>query len=310
MVLTDAADHGPAAGGRARRSGYRHHHPGPAPRCFAGAVDERRRDLAEFLRSRREAVGPDDVGLPPGARRRTPGLRREEVALLAGVSVTWYTWLEQGRAINASRDVLDALARTLLLDDVEHAHLLALADPVEDPAPGADGPATPPPDVLVRLLDALDPTPAYVLGPRWEYLAWNDAQDRLFPGVERLDGVERNLLWIVLVDPTARALIVGWEGEAAHMVRQFRADTATRRDDPVVVELVDRLRRASEPFAGWWDAHDVAGPRTRLRAYDHPVAGRLTFEYAQHVPLEWPELRIVTQLGLPDDDSVERLAAG
>ena len=226
--------------------------------------------------------------------------------MLAGVSLTWYTWLEQGRRINASPDVLGAIGRALRLDEAGIEHLLALAQPSSTPVEAPQEA----PSALVRLIHSMEPAPAYVLGPRWEYLAWNDAQDRLFPGVERLDGVERNLLWIVLVDPTARALIVGWEGEAAHMVRQFRADTATRRDDPVVVELVDRLRRASEPFAGWWDAHDVAGPRTRLRAYDHPVAGRLTFEYAQHVPLEWPELRIVTQLGLPDDDSVERLAAG
>lgn len=226
--------------------------------------------------------------------------------MLAGVSVSWYTWLEQGRDVNASRSVLDALARALLLDAAEHRHLLALAG---DPSP-TDAFDTPgdPPDALIRLLRALEPTPAYLLGPRWEYLAENGAQARLFPGVPGRPQGERNLLWVVLTDPSARRIIVGWEDEARHLVERFRADTATRRHDPVVVDLVERLRVASPPFAGWWDAHDVAGSHSRLRAYDHPIAGRLTFEYVQHAPVEWPNLRVVVQLGLRGDDSTERLA--
>src|ERR1700690_1135317 len=131
----------------------------------------RRADLAEFLRARRAALGPADVGLPAGGRRRTQGLRREEVALLAGVSVSWYTWLEQGRPINASVDVLDALARALQLDAVERDHLLALAGhPMRRPiAPGGERAS----DALRRLLRSLEPAPAYILGPRWDFVEWN-----------------------------------------------------------------------------------------------------------------------------------------
>src|SRR5262245_7127682 len=184
---------------------------------------DHRAALAEFLRARREARSPSQVGLPAGRARRAPGLRREEVAMLAGVSVTWYTWLEQGRPINASRSVLDALARALLLDDAEHAHLLLLAAP-EAELPDAIT-LDPPPDALVHMIAALDPNPAYLLGPRWEYLAWNQAQGRLYPGAAELEESARNLLWIIFTQPYVRDLIVDWDHEARHMVNQFRADT-------------------------------------------------------------------------------------
>jgi transcriptional regulator with XRE-family HTH domain len=265
-----------------------------------------RSDLADFLRQCRAAVEPAQVGLPAGPRRRAPGLRREEVALLAGVSVTWYTWLEQGRPINASRAVLDALARTLLLDDAQHDHLLALAATDDSSRPPADDPL---PDALVRALDAFSPNPAYVLGPRWEYLAWNESQGRLYPQARQLEGSDRNLMVIVFTDPAARALITDWESEARNMLSQFRADTATLRSDPAVIALVDRLLADSPEFAAWWPHHDVSGFHTRLRRYHHPMAGELTFEYQQFTPAEWPRFRLVAQLAVPGDDSAARLAA-
>ncbi len=137
---------------------------------------DHRAELAEFLRARRDGVTPEQVGLPPGTtRRRTPGLRREEVAMLAGVSLTWYTWLEQGRRINASDDVLTAIGRALRLDDAGIEHLLVLAQPMAAPVEAPEEA----PIALVRLIESLDPAPAYVLGPRWEFLAWNAAQARL-----------------------------------------------------------------------------------------------------------------------------------
>jgi transcriptional regulator with XRE-family HTH domain len=269
---------------------------------------EGRDDLAEFLRQRRAAVDPAAVGLPAGPRRRATGLRREEVALLAGISVTWYTWLEQGRPINASRSVLDALARTLLLDDAQHAHLLALAAP-RDATDAIDAVADePPPDALLRALRALDPSPAYLLGPRWEYLAWNDAQGRLYPPAARLAGPDRNLIWIVFTEPDARRLILDWDHEARFMLSQFRADTTAIRSDAGVVDLLDRLHEASAEFAAWWPEHDVSGFHTRLRRYRHPLAGDLVFEYQQLTPVEWPQFRLVGQLPVPGDDSTDRLA--
>jgi transcriptional regulator with XRE-family HTH domain len=266
-------------------------------------MPSRRADLAEFLRARRAALSPADVGLAAGARRRTAGLRREEVALLAGVSVSWYTWLEQGRPINASDDVLDALARTLRLDPVERDYLRALAgqrraiDPVRDAAP----------DALQRLLDALEPCPAYVLGPRWDFLGWNDAQRRLHPPLDTLPAEERNLVWLLFADAQVRALVDDWEHEARHVLSQFRAETTPFREDPAVQNLVTRLLAASPEFAAWWPRHDVAGFERRTRTFRHPRAGVLRFEHQQLVPAGLPDHRVVVHLPLPGDDSVERL---
>ncbi|MBK9969406.1 MAG: helix-turn-helix domain-containing protein [Acidimicrobiaceae bacterium] len=266
----------------------------------------RRDELAAFLRARREALRPSDVGLPPGRGRRTPGLRREEIALLAGVSVTWYTWLEQGRPINASVDVLEALARSLRLDDAERHHLLALATRVAgDPVPDVEDA----PDALVRLIASMDPAPAYVLGPRWEFLAWNRAQSHLYPMIDRLEPDERNLVWVFFAEPTARELVVDWPDQARRILAEFRAGTAGLRADPKVLSLVERLRNASPEFAEWWAQLDVAQFQTRVRRYHHPRAGELAFEYQQLTPSEWPGLRVVCQLPLPGDDSAERLAA-
>lgn len=269
-------------------------------------MDRRRDDLAEFLRARRDALTPADVGLPEGRGRRTKGLRREEVALLAGVSVTWYTWLEQGRPINASTDVLDALARTLRLSEAEHQHLLTLA---HRPTGGSAAEPEHAPDALVRLIASMDPAPAYVLGPRWEFLAWNTAQSRLYPMIDHLPDHERNLLWVVFAEPSARALVADWEEQAHRILAEFRAGTAERRADPDVVSLVQRLGDASPEFAEWWPQLDVAQFETRVRRYHHPRAGDLAFEYQQLTPSEWPGLKVVCQLPLPGDDSAERLAA-
>lgn len=269
---------------------------------------DRRAELGEFLRVRREALQPTDVGLPTGGRRRTPGLRREEIALLAGVSVTWCTWLEQGRRINASRDVLLALARALQLDDAGRDHLLALARAdqrtTEPPEPVIEAP-----DAINRLIHSMEPAPAYVLGPRWEIVSWNAAEERLYPMLRDLPDHERNLLWVMFCEPTARHLMVDWEDRARSTLAEFRASTSALFADSVLVALVDRIAGSSAEFAEWWPQHDVAGFQTRLRRYNHPRAGQLTFEYQQLIPSEWPHLRVICQLPLPGDDSAQRLAA-
>lgn len=267
-----------------------------------------REELAALLRARRNALTPGDVGLPTGRARRTPGLRREEIAMLAGVSVTWYTWLEQGRRINVSADVLEALARALRLDDAERQHLLTLAARAPATAAGTDD-VTDVPDALMRLITSMEPAPAYILGPRWEFLAWNRPQARLYPMIDRLDGDDRNLLWAMFAEPSVRTLLDDWPAQARRILAEFRAGTAAWRDDPHVVALVDRLRDASSEFAEWWPQLDVAQFQTRLRTYHHPRAGELVFEYQQLTPSEWPSLRVVCQLPVPGDDSAERLAA-
>jgi transcriptional regulator with XRE-family HTH domain len=268
----------------------------------------RRADLAEFLRARRAAISPSEVGLAVGGgQRRTQGLRREEVALLAGVSVSWYTWLEQGRPINASLDVLDALARALHLDAVERDHLVALSGhPLRKPmAPGRDVvPAT-----IAALLVALEPAPAYLLGPRWDFIAWNRPFAALFPTIESLAAEDRNLVWVVFANDQARALIGDWEHEARRVLSQFRAEIVPWQDDPAVIELVERLRATSTDFAQWWPRHDVGGFESHHRVFHHPHAGRLDFETQQLIPAGEPDLRIVVHLAIPGDDSAQRLTA-
>jgi transcriptional regulator with XRE-family HTH domain len=266
---------------------------------------DHRAELAEFLRTRRESVSPEQVRLPRGAgHRRTPGLRREEVAMLAGVSITWYTWLEQGRRINASPDVLSAIGRALRLDDAGLEHLLALAQP--SPSPVAAPQEAP--SALVRLIESMEPAPAYVLGPRWEFLAWNSAEARLYPRIIELEGIERNLLWVLFSDPYTHELIVDWDIHARQALAEFRASTTALRDDPAMVALVERLGAASDDFRRWWAEHDVARFETRLRRFNHPIAGLLTFEYQLLTPAEWPLLTVAVQLPVPGDDSAQRLA--
>jgi transcriptional regulator with XRE-family HTH domain len=266
---------------------------------------DHRAELAEFLRARRDAVTPEHVGLPRGGgHRRTPGLRREEVAMLAGVSVTWYTWLEQGRRINASPDVLAAIGRALRLEEAGIEHLKALAQPSPSPVPGPQEA----PSALVRLIESMEPAPAYVLGPRWEFLAWNGAQARLYPRMGELQGLERNLLWVLFADPYTHHLIVDWDIHARQALAEFRAATTAHRGDPEFIELVGKLQSESDEFAAWWPEHVVSQFETRLRRFEHPAAGLLTFEYQQLAPVEWPGLRVVCQLPVPGDDSAERLA--
>src|ERR1700733_9963246 len=199
----------------ATQAGIRTPRPGPAA--------SRRRELGEFLRSRRERIAPEDVGLPPASRRRTPGLRREEVATLAGVGVTWYTWLEQGRDINASPQVLGSVARTLLLDPHEREHLFRLAD-TPDGAGQSECKALPP--TAQTLLDQLQPFPACIRNARYDILAWNSAYEFLMGDLSEVPFEERNSLWRVFTSDRCRACILDWEEGTRRMVAEYRAAMA------------------------------------------------------------------------------------
>ncbi|CCH87239.1 Transcriptional regulator, XRE family [Modestobacter italicus] len=229
----------------------------------------RRTELADFLRTRRERLTPDDVGLPSGGRRRTPGLRREEVALLAGVGVTWYTWLEQGRDINASVQVLEAIARTLRMDSQERWHLFQLAGvTVVAPASPCSGVG----EAGQLILDQLDPFPAVVLSPRYEMLAYNRAFNALAGDLDSLDPGERNQLWLFFTHPHWRDICIGRRPEAAaHMVGTMRAGLADHLDDPLWTELVRRLREASPEFEVLWRRHDVVDRGLPAKDFRSPV---------------------------------------
>jgi transcriptional regulator with XRE-family HTH domain len=257
----------------------------------------RRDELRGFLRSRRARLSPADVGLPDdGARRRTPGLRREELAALAGVGVSWYTWLEQGRDIHPSPDVLDAVARALRLDAAERATLFALARtelPLPDGAsklpadPGDDGRA-----VLAALVDGLHPNPAYLLGPMTRILAWNPAASALFGSPDHLSPDRRSLLWMLLVDPGEARANPGREGTARNMVARFRTEYARHAGEPAYERFVAELRQRSGRFAEWWEEHEVNDTQRGTKVIEHPTLGRLRLHHAQTVPTGAPDLRL------------------
>ncbi|UYM07139.1 helix-turn-helix transcriptional regulator [Solicola gregarius] len=230
------------------------------------ASDSRRTSLAEFLRTRRERITPDDVGLPSGGRRRTPGLRREEVAQLAGVGVTWYTWLEQGRRINASVQVLDAIARTLRMDPQERWHLLQLAGV----AVSAETSVTAVPDSVEAILRQLEPFPACVLSERYDILAYNRAYRFMVGDLDTVDPSERNHAWLFFTNAYWGGMCLNRGPAARHLVNMLRAAMAPHLDDPLWTSLVSRLREASEEFDALWKRHDVTSLALPEKSFRSP----------------------------------------
>ncbi|WP_221157222.1 helix-turn-helix transcriptional regulator [Rhizobium lentis] len=268
--------------------------------------EARRREFAAFLRSRRERLAPSDVGLPEGIRRRTPGLRREELAMLAGVGTTWYTWLEQARNVRPSPQVLNALADALRLDDAERRHLFTLNN-----RQAVQAMSTTPEHVdepLQRVLANLTHQPAYVLGRRWDVLAWNRATDVLFGGYDTLERDERNIMHRLFVDPAHRRLLVDWESVARVSLAMFRADSARYAGDPDFERLIALLMQASDEFRSWWQRHEVISPLSGIKRIDHPVMGRMSFEHTGLALTNRPEMKLIVYTPLDDDDTNSKLA--
>jgi transcriptional regulator with XRE-family HTH domain len=242
----------------------------------AAAGDElRRRELAEFLRSRRERIAPQQVGVTYNGRRRTPGLRREEVAQLSGVGVTWYTWLEQGRDIRVSEQVLTAIARTLMLDRDERGHLFTLAGFGDQAVPGECNAV---PAQLHATLAKLDPYPACITSPKYDVLAYNRAYNNLIIDFDALPADERNCMWLTFTDPRWREIVVDWEESSARMVANLRGVLADHVGDATFKSFVARLRAASPEFAELWARHEVRGIQNKTKRIRHPELGLLTFE--------------------------------
>ncbi|RSM82402.1 XRE family transcriptional regulator [Amycolatopsis sp. WAC 01375] len=240
-------------------------------------AEVRRHELAAFLRSRRERITPDQVGLPISGRRRTPGLRREEVAQLAGVGITWYTWLEQGRDINASDQVLDAISRTLRLDPHEHKHLFTLAGAPEPPLEKDCKLLS---QNVYRMMDKLEPFPVCVRNARCDILAYNRAYDWLMGGIDAIPFGERNTLIQCLTNPEWRRRLPDWELNLPRVIAGFRAAMAGHLAEPAWKNLVKRLRQESELFERMWKEHDVSSERIVLKRYLHPDVGLLRFEFS------------------------------
>lgn len=269
-------------------------------------LDTRRRELAAFLRSRRERLSPEDVGLPPGFRRRTPGLRREEVALLAGVGSTWYTWLEQGRDVRPSAEVLSTIATALRLDPAERRHLFLSSN---RPAPEVrrSGPEVVPEPIL-RMLDSMAGQPAYVLGRRWDILAWNRAAVAVFGDYGRLEGDARNIMHMIFADEEHRRKVADWDVLAPASLAMFRADSVRYAADPDFERLIEVLSAKSAEFRAWWPKHDVRRPLGGVKRIDHPKAERMAFEYTRLAVVDPPDMTLVVYTPLADEQTAAKLA--
>ena len=232
--------------------------------------------LAEFIRARREAVTPAMAGLPGGGRRRTPGLRREELAQLVDVSPTWLTWLEQGRPVSASGKMLARLAQVLQLSAAERAYLFEVADKA-DPEHGAAHGAGAGSAELAAIVSAID-APAYMLDQQWNAVAWNAQAAALFVGwLDVAPAESPNQLRFMFQSPQARQLIAGWPERAQRLVAEFRADIGRRADQAPLAGLIAQLLDASAEFGLWWSAQQVLGRDGGLRRFQHPVQGALEF---------------------------------
>jgi hypothetical protein len=259
------------------------------------APDVRRQELAAFLRSRRERIAPKQVGLARGARRRTPGLRREEVAHLSSVGVTWYTWLEQARDIQVSAQVLDSLSRALLLDQSERTHLFALAG-VVDPAPETPCPTVTP--AMRMMLQRLEPFPTCVLNERYDILAYNSTYGLFLGDLDRLPRDDRNCMWLLFTDEHWRSAIPVDEAVRI-MVAEFRASMAEHLAEPAWKALLARLKTLPE-FCELWERHEVVESSDKTKHIDNAYVG--------HLVLQHTSLRLAPSSGgrlvsfVPEDD--------
>jgi transcriptional regulator with XRE-family HTH domain len=269
----------------------------------APASEQRRAELGKFLRTRRARLSPADFGMPAGLRRRTPGLRREELALLAGVGVSWYTWLEQGREINVSTQVLDALARTLRLDRAERWHMYVLAEAVPVAVSTGRCQVT---DVNAEILQALDPLPAVLVNSRFDILAENDAFRDLFQYWHSLPCIHHNTLWCVLTEPTAREQFHEYDDHVRYLVARLRAAYARHVGEPDWEEDIRRLAGLSSEFTELWTRHEVAEFQPRIRTFSHPSAGELTFTTSELLVPATQEGRFVVYTPV-DDETRKRL---
>jgi transcriptional regulator with XRE-family HTH domain len=258
-------------------------------------------EMAGFLRARRARLRPADVGLPGGSRRRTPGLRREEVAQLADISTTYYTFLEQGRDIRPSEQVLDSLGRALRMTAAERAHLHSLVH-------GSQAEVTPPatdalaPEVAA-MVARLDPWPAYVSGRYWDVLAANRAARALWADWPARPAAERNVLWWTFLDPAARSVLVDWQSVAKAELARFRSASARHPDDPRFGALIASLQAGSQEVRRWWPEHEVDPLSSGIKRIRHPLLGVIDFHHVVLQVADDPEQKLVTFTAGPDDSA-------
>lgn len=268
----------------------------------------RRAQLSQFLKNCRARLSPGDVGLPEPCRRRTPGLRREDVAAIAGVSVTWYMWLEQGRGVRVSSGVLERLSRALRLSPDEREYLFELVHNRPPPLlPGQDDEVDWP---ILHMLQAL-PLPALVMTFRWDVVAWNDMVKAVFRDYDAMAPEERNLLRILFTHPQYREDADEFEQMARRVLARLRVDYSQAGEDPVLEALIQELIETCPTFRRLWTSPEVTARSEGVNAVRHPELGRISFHHTSYVPEGHPSLRVV--IFAPGDaesaDKLEQLRA-
>jgi transcriptional regulator with XRE-family HTH domain len=269
--------------------------------------NQRRSELAHFLRTRRERLSPAQFGLSEGnGRRRTPGLRREELALVTGIGLTWYTKLEQGQAIQVSAQVLESLARTLQLSPDECRHLFVLARE-HLPLPKQTYVEQISPD-LQHILDALLPNPALIVNERWDIIGWNLGAAHVFIDYGSLSDWERNHVWLIFMHPALRMLYNRWEITARRALSLFRASAGHNgTSEPWFIERRDRLMEASPEFRTWWKLHEVSEGYSGRKELNHPLVGSLILQSTTLLIANDPNLKMFVYTALPEADAAQKL---
>ncbi|BBH19424.1 transcriptional regulator [Paenibacillus baekrokdamisoli] len=269
------------------------------------SANSRRSELGDFLRTRRERLDPSEHGFTIGTRRRTSGLRREELAQVAGVSVSWYTWLEQGRDINVSTQVLESIARALRLDWVERRHLFNLAldtvtiQHLTQQSLEYD-------NLLQSVLDSWDTCPAYAVDYKWNIVGWNSLANRVFGDYSKRSERDLNIIWYVFTNPSQRMLLINWEREAKNGQALFRATSDQYADNPWFSQFIHDLSEASLEFREWWALHDIQITHGN-KELNHPIVGSLFLRQTTLLIAEFPELKILLYIPLPLGNTLEKL---
>lgn len=265
----------------------------------------RYKELADFLKTRRAKILPSQVGLSSATRRRTPGLRREEVAQLAGIGITWYTWLEQGRTIHVSTQVIESLSRVLLLDKQERIHFYLLANqPLPADIPGYQGTASP---ILQHVLDSLIFCPSLVADQRWNVIAWNEAACLVLGDFSKMNVRERNIVWAMFTDNKYKQLFVDWNLHAKGLLGRFRSTCGQYIEDSWLAQFIDDLKMQSTEFNLWWPLHEIQSNSEVYKQLNHPIAGTLDFEVSNFDVSDNSGLKMIVHTPLSGTDTAAKM---
>ncbi|MFN2745172.1 MULTISPECIES: helix-turn-helix transcriptional regulator [Bacillus] len=269
-------------------------------------MKEKRKELGDFLKLKRSTVSPEEYGMPLGQRRRTKGLRREELAQLAGIGVTWYTWLEQGRDIQVSTQVLESISRVLKLNYEEKKHVFLLAGQ-QIPLYELQSTKQHLNPAVQHLIEHLKDCPVYVTDEKWDVIAWNEAACLVFGDFKRMSHKEKNAIWRCFCSKDYQKLLADWESHAKRLLAQFRFTASRFIGEEWINELIDELSQKSAEFRSWWNHHDILGTPAGEKEINHPSAGTMFMEHVTLQLYDAPDLKLTVYRPLEKENTISKL---